>query len=141
FVNPPNAAALTAALSAPAREIHYVHVNHTFLAGKQSPFWQKPGAGRIEVPLPNGDAVTVAIEGSEMLGPDRFTSTGQIAGRPASRALFAWNGGFLHASIEDPVLGTFALRVATTEVSQFYQIDPALVPPCGGERRPNRAAE
>jgi hypothetical protein len=140
FVQPANAAALNEALPAPSREIHYVRVNAALLTGKPSPFWQKPGAGRIELPLPGGPTVTIVIDRSEMLGPDRFTSSGQIEGRPQSRALFAWHAGFLHVSIEDPGLGNFALRVATEEVSQFYKIDPALVLPCGGERKPARAA-
>lgn len=140
FVEPANAAALTAALPAPTREMHYVRLDPALVTGKRSPFWQKPGAGRVELPLPDGSSLTVAIDRSEMLGPDRFTSVGQIDGRPLSRALFAWNEGFLHASIEDPQLGNFALRAATGEVYQFYKIDPALVPPCGGERLPPRAA-
>ena len=140
FADPDDAAGLTAALPAPSQNVHYVRLDAALISGKRSPFWQKPGTGRVELPLPNGQMLTVAIGGSEMLGPDRFVSTGQIEGRPLSRAVFAWHAGFLHASIEDPALGKFALRAATTELSQFYQIDPALVPPCGGERRPTRAA-
>jgi hypothetical protein len=139
FVHPRNAAELDAVLPAPARDIRYVRLNTALISGKRSPFWQRPGAGRIELPLPDGTSVVVAIDGSEMLGPDRFTSSGHIEGRPASRALFAWHRGFLHASIEDPQRGTFALRAATAELAQFYQVDPALVPPCGGERRPSPA--
>ena len=105
FVRPANATALDAALPAPTRAIHYVRVNAELASGKGSPFWQKPGAGRIEIPLPEGGMLVVAIDGSEMLGADRFTSSGKIEGRPHSRALFAWHAGFLHASIEDPVLG------------------------------------
>jgi hypothetical protein len=136
FVEPPNAAALDRALPAPARALQYVRVNSETVTGKRSPFWQKPGAGRLQLPLPGGDAVVVAIGMSEQLGPERFTSVGTIEGRPNSRVLFAWNEGFLHLSIEDPTLGNFALRTATSELAQFYQIDPALVPPCGGARRP-----
>src|SRR5690606_19856969 len=33
-------------------------------------------------------------------------------------------------------LGSFAIRSATEDVAQFYQVDPALVLACGGERRP-----
>src|SRR5947209_10947294 len=60
--------------------------------------------------------------------PNRFTSTGEVVGRPGSHAIFAYNEGFLHASVEDPVLGTYALRTVTDELSQFYRIDPALIP-------------
>jgi len=137
-VQPADAAQLDAALPAPAGAIYYVRLNSALLAGKPSPFWQRPGAGRVELPLPDGEVLTVVIDGSEMLGPDRFTSTGKIEGRPQSRALFAWHAGFLHASIEDPERGNFALRTATAELAQFYQIDPKRVPPCGGERPVSR---
>lgn len=140
FVQPSNAVALTSALPAPAREVHYVRVDRGLVSGKRSPFWQAPGAGRLDWPMPSGAPLRIAIDASESLGPDRFTSTGKIEGRPLSRVLVAWNAGFMHASIEDPELGNFALRAATEVVSQFYQIDPTLVLPCGGERLPSRAA-
>jgi hypothetical protein len=140
FVEPPDAPALDRALPAPAREIHYVRVNPALFTDKPSPFWQRPGAGRIAIPLPNGDAAIVAIDASEMLGPDRFTSVGRLEGRPHSRVLFAWNEGFLHASIENPGGANFALRTATVELAQFYEIDPQRVAPCGGPRQPQRAA-
>jgi hypothetical protein len=136
FATPANAAQLDAALPAPARTIHYVRLNAALIEGKRSPFWQKSGAGRVAVPLPGGGTLAVIIDESAMLGADRFTSTGHVEGRPGSRAVFAWNRGFLHASIDDAGLGSFALRAATEEFAQFYQVDPALVGPCGGERRP-----
>ena len=46
-------------------------------------------------------ALTVVIDSSEMLGADRWTSHGHLEGRPDARAVFAWNAGFLHASIAD----------------------------------------
>ena len=131
----PVLAVLAAALPAPSRAVRYVRVNTAWLVGKSSPFWQRPGQGRIAWPLPDGRVLRVVIEGSEMLGSDRFTSTGQLEGRPASRAIFAFNEGFLHATVDDSELGAHVIRVATTELSQCYQVDPALVPPCGGERR------
>ncbi len=137
-VEPRAASELTAALPAPSRLVQYVRIDRAWLAGKHSPFWQSPGAGRLEIPLPDGSSLVVIIDGSEMLGADRFTSHGRIEGSPGSRATFAWNEGFLHASIEDPVRGSFALRVATEELSQFYQIDPTLIPPCAPERRVSR---
>ncbi|WP_414662729.1 reprolysin-like metallopeptidase [Horticoccus sp. 23ND18S-11] len=140
YVQPADAADLDQALPAPSQKIHYVRLNTAALSGKASPFWQPPGAGRVTVPLPDGSTFTLVIEGSEMLGPDRFLSLGRIGDRPASRVLLTWNAGFLHAEIRDPVLGTFALRAATAELAQFYRIDPGLVPPCGGERRPRFAA-
>lgn len=140
FVHPPEAPALSAALPAPTRELHYVRVNAPWLGGKQSPFWQAAGQGLIDVPLPRGGSVRVRISESEMLGSDRWTSRGQIEGRAGSRALFAWHAGFLHAAIDDPLLGSFVLRTATAELAQYYRVDPRLLPPCGGERKPPRAA-
>jgi hypothetical protein len=136
YVRPANAAALDAALPAPARVIHYVRFNPEVVTAKSSPFWQRPGDGRLVVPLPDGRSVTIVIDETEMLGPARFTSTGRIEGRPDSVATFAYNEGFLHASFEDPALGNYVLRVATEELSQFYRVDPALVPSCGGARIP-----
>ena len=140
YVQSAQAAQLSEALPAPARKIYYVRVDATLAAGKRSPFWQSPGRGHLEVPLPDGTVWSIVIDESELLGPDRFTSAGRIVGRPRSRAWFAWNDGFLHASIEDPERGGFVLRAATAELAQFYSVDPALVLPCGGERRPPTAA-
>lgn len=140
YVNLPDAARLDATLPGPTREMRYVQVDRAWLGGKQSPFWQAPGAGRLTIPLPRGGSVVIAIDSSEMLDADRWTSSGRIEGRPGSRALFAWNAGHLHATVDDPLLGSFTLRVATAEVSQFFRVDPTLVAPCGGERRPDRAA-
>src|SRR5687768_8460776 len=58
FVQPDNAAALNAELPAPSHEVHYVRVDATLTEGKQSPFWQRAGVGRVSVPLPDG---TVAV--------------------------------------------------------------------------------
>jgi hypothetical protein len=136
FVVPRDATTLDHALPAPARGVRYVHVNAALFRGKASPFWQPSGVGRVEMSLPDGGAVVVTIQDSELLGPDRFVSTGVVEGHPGARALFAWNAGFLHASLDDPLLGNFALRTATSDLAQVYRVDPALVPPCGGERRP-----
>lgn len=129
------AAAIGAALPAPTYLMRYVRVNTALLTGKASPFWRRPGEGRVVIPLLYGNVLEVVIDGSEMLGADRFTSTGHVAGRPQSRAVFAYNAGFLHATIDDAELGTHVLRVATKGLSQFYQVDPALVAPCGGQRK------
>src|SRR5688572_7811105 len=51
FVQPDNAAALNAELPAPSREVHYVRVDAALTQGKQSPFWQRAGVGRVIVPL------------------------------------------------------------------------------------------
>jgi hypothetical protein len=132
YVQPANVAQLDAVLRAPTHRIHYVKLDAALIDGKQSPFWQRPDQGRVVLPLPDGGALTVAIHGSEMLGAQRFTSTGTIEGRPRSRAIFGYSGGFLHALIEDPELGSYELRAGDSELEQFYQVDPALVPPCGG---------
>lgn len=139
WTEPADRAALDAALPAPSPEIGYAQLAPDTLHGKNSPFWQAPGAGRVTFPLPRGGALTVVIDTSEMTGPDRFASRGHIEGRPASRATFAAAGGFLHATVEDPALGTFVLRAASADFSQVYRIDPAQVAPCGGGRLPPRA--
>ena len=137
FDQPANASALDAALPAPAREISYVRLNATLIANpKTSPFWKQPGVGRIDLPLPGGGSLRVVIDDTESLGVDRFTSTGHVEGQPDSRAVFAWNAGYLHASVDAADLGSFALRAATEEFSQFYRVDPALVGACGGARTP-----
>ncbi len=136
YATPPDASPLDAALPAPARAIAYVRLNRALFEGKRSPFWQKPGAGRVELPLPDGGVLTVVIDESTMLGVERFSSTGHIEGRSQSRAVFAWNQGFLHASIDDAELGSFALRAVTEDLSQFYRVDPTQVGACGGERHP-----
>ncbi|MBI5689206.1 MAG: hypothetical protein HZC55_03850 [Verrucomicrobia bacterium] len=137
---PTEAAALTAALPGPTRQMHYVRVDTAWLGGKQSPFWQRSGEGRIAVELPGGGSLEVVVGESEMLGPDRWTSTGRIEGTLGGRAWFAWNEGWLHAAFEDPVRGSFVLRAATAGLAQFFQVDSGLSPPCGGTRRPGRAA-
>lgn len=140
FVQPAQAARWTAAMPAPAHDVYYVRTHPALTRGKASPFWQAPGMGRIEVPLPGGNVVTAVIDGSELLGPDRFVSSGRLADRPESRVLFAWHEGYLHAEFRDPELGTYVLRVVTREFSQFYRVESDHVLPCGGERRAPRAA-
>lgn len=130
------AAALGTALPAPTRALSYVRVNQSLFAGKASPFWQRAGEGRVALPLPDGAMLMIVIDQSEMLGADRFTSAGHIEGRPQSRAVFAFNEGFLHATVDDAEFGTHVLRVASVDLAQFYQLDPALVAPCGGQRKP-----
>jgi hypothetical protein len=131
FVQPPDAAALTAALDAPAQEVRYVRINRELIEGKQSPFWQPRDTGRFVLPLPDGGSVTIVIQASESLGLRRFTSVGKLESRPDSRAVFAFNEGFLHAHVEDPALGEYELRAATADLNQFYKTDPALGQGCG----------
>ncbi|MFM9090227.1 MAG: M12 family metallo-peptidase [Verrucomicrobiota bacterium] len=138
FADSPEAAALTAALPAPSRAVRYARVDAAWLGGKHSPFWRSPGPGRLRFPLPSGGELEVVLTGAELLGPDRWVATGQLAGRAGGRARFAWHAGFLHAEIDDPLLGRFVLRPATAALAQVYRVDPALVPPCGGQRRPER---
>lgn len=76
YVQSPDAPRLDEALPAPARRVYYVRPNRDLIAGERSPFWQKAGEGRVVVPLPDGTTLTTAIEGSEMLGADRFTEHG-----------------------------------------------------------------
>ncbi|MBL9213245.1 MAG: hypothetical protein JNL92_22470 [Opitutaceae bacterium] len=124
----------------PATEVQFVRTDRAQVTGKRSPFWQRPGMGRVVFPLPGAEDAVVTIDESVMLGPDRFVSTGRVDGWPASRVWFAWSAGFLHASVEDPVRGNFVLQPATAELAQLYRVEPALVPPCGGGRRPPKSA-
>lgn len=141
YVHPVDAAALDRALPAPTREIHYVRLNTELIEAKASPFWQKPGLGRVEIPLPGGAVLRAVIDRTTSLGADRFTSSGMIEGRPRSRVLFSYNAGFMHASVEDVELGSYTLRVATEQLSQFYEVDEALVPGCATPARPVVSAE
>ncbi len=140
FGVPVETADFNRALPAPAKAVNYVRVNHDLFAGKSSPFWQAPGQGRFRVPLPDGPPLEVVIDASEMLGANRFSSVGHLEGRPLSRVVLAYNDGFLHGSIEDADLGAWALRAVRPDWTQFYQVDPDQVGPCGGERRPRAAA-
>jgi hypothetical protein len=110
-------------------------VDRAQIEAKQSPFWQSRGAGRVSLPLPSGATVSIVIDDSEMLGANRFTSRGHVEGQPESRAVYAYNEGFLTASIETAD-HAYALRPATGDAAQVYEVDPALVPPCGGTRAP-----
>jgi hypothetical protein len=136
----PSAAELARMPWVPAATVDFVRVERSLVTGKRSPFWQRPGQGRFEFPLPGTGSVGVVIDGSEMLGPDRFTSTGRVDGWPASRVWIAWNQGFLHVSVEDPDRGRFVLQPAAADLAQLYRVDPERVFPCGGGRRPDRAA-
>lgn len=136
----PSATEIARLPSVPAATFDLVRIDRALVTGKRSPFWQRPGQGRLELPLPGSGSVIVAVDGSEMLGPDRFTSTGRVEGWPASRVWIAWNRGFLHVSIEDPDRGNFVLQPATADLAQLYRVDPERVLPCGGGRRPDRAA-
>ncbi len=132
---PTNVAELDRLLPAPSRDVHYVRTDRAAVEAKESPFWQRPGEGRVAFPLPSGGVMTVVIDDSEMLGANRFTSRGHVEGQPESRALFAYNEGFLTASVETQE-HAYALRPATADASQLYEVDPSLVPPCGGTRTP-----
>ena len=81
YTQPADATVLDRALPAPAQAIHYVRLNAALFTAKDSPFWQQPGVGRVEIPLPNGSALSVVIVGTNSMGPDRFTSTGSRGGR------------------------------------------------------------
>lgn len=133
---PANAAAIEARSAAPTQRIHYVSLNQTLLAGKRSPFWRTGGQGRVDVPLPDGRVLPVVIEHSTLSGPDRYTSVGHLDGMPGSRAIFAYNAGVLQAMIEDNNLNRYTLRSAEGGVTQFFQVDPAQLPGCGGSLAP-----
>ncbi len=129
FASPRDAAELTAEQPVPAREVHYVEIDHALVAGKRSPFWER--SGRVLLPLPEGGQLVVRVAASEMMAPGRFTSTGEVEGAIGSRVVMAYNQGFLTASIET-LDRTFVLRPATERLTQFFEVDPAQVGSCGG---------
>lgn len=133
FVDPADADALTAAQPAPAARVSYVQVDRALVEGKNSPFWQKQG--RLELRLPDGRPLAIRLASSEMLGANRFTSTGDVEGVPGSRVVLAYNEGYLSGSIETAER-TYALRPATETLTQFYEVDPAKVGTCGGALKP-----
>lgn len=133
---PANAAAIEARSVAPTQRIHYVALNQALLAGKRSPFWRTGGQGRVDVPLPDGRVLPVVIEQSTLSAPDRYTSVGHLDGMPGSRAIFAYNAGVLQAMIEDNNLNRYTLRSAEGGATQFFQVDPAQLPGCGGSLAP-----
>jgi hypothetical protein len=138
LIHPANAAALNAALPAPARQIQYVAIDRAAIEGKGSPFWSTGMPARFELPTPDGRAVTVAVDASEMLGANRFSSNGHVEGAPNSRVTLAYNDGFLSGSIETGE-HTYALRPADEHATQLYEVDAALIPVCGGFRTPDVA--
>lgn len=136
FVDAPvDAAEIEARMPAPTRRIHYVVLNPVLLQAKTNVFWEP--RGRLQVPLPDGTRVEVEIQHTEALGPDRFTSHGRIMGDPLGRAVFAYYGGRLAARIDTKEGSSYELRPVADEsgevVNEFYEIDPDLVPDCGGE--------
>ena len=137
---PPSAAELVQLPRVPATNVEFIRTDRAQITGKRSPFWERPGSGRLAFPLPGTGDVVVVIDESVMLGPDRFVSTGRVEGWPESRVWFAWTDGFLHAMVEDPGRGNFVLQPATSDLALLYRIEPVLVQPCGGGRRPDFAA-
>ncbi len=124
----------------PASHFAWVRVDPALGADKHSPFWRPPGAGRLEVPLPEGGVARVVIEGSEMLGPDRFISRGHVEDRPAIRMYAAWHRGFFHLTLEDAGGGGVVLHPAAVGGGWLYRVASERVAPCGGTRPPPRSA-
>lgn len=140
-----------------ARSVRYVLPNRALFSGKQSPFWQRPGEGRLQVATPDGRSLTVALRGSSQLTADRMVSEGWIEGQPASRFILAVQEveggpaqitaallGVLLADADDPgageVLQDFTMRATGAEEAQYFRIDDARLLSCGGEPRSERLA-
>ena len=126
-------------LPAPTQAVHYVQVDRAWVEGKKSPLWQKGGAGRFNVPLPDGRTLPVLLKGSEMLDADRSLSTGQVEGQPLSRVVVAWHrAGQMTMALEmvtlpdDARLHDYALRATGRGPAQFFEVDSALIPACPG---------
>lgn len=144
LIEPPaEAAELPHDPTVPARTVHYVELNPSLIAGKDAPFWV-PGE-RVRVPLPGGRAVLVQIEATQALGPDRFTSEGQIVGEPEARAIFVYHEGRFAARFENLPEGDLQLQPVTTPggkmLNQLYAVEPTLIPECGGEPAPEPGQE
>lgn len=124
---------------APARRVHHVTISREAIEAKNSVFWSPDPAAALRITLPDGRERVVRIEHSEMLGARRFVSTGFIPGEPGGRAAFAYCDGFLSASVQTAGR-TFVLRPLTESVSEWFEVDPTLVAPCGGVRHAARIA-
>ena len=145
---PAYADAFEASFPPPARRVDYVRADRKLIEGKQSPFWQRPGEGRFSIPLPDGGAIAVVVDRSEMLDAGRFTSEGHIEGQPASRVIVSYGPcGQLAASIQvdtppevvqagGKTLLNFAIRPTGTEEAQIYEVDDASIPPDAPALRP-----
>lgn len=131
IARPDGAAKWEAAAAAPTHDIRYVKIDREVANGKASPFWKTGGGGRLDVTLPDGRALTVVLDDTRSLGPNRFSAAGRIEGLPLSRAVFAFSNGEMSGVVEDLVHGSWELRAMAGGVSQWFQIDPALIPACG----------
>jgi len=74
----------------------YVPAKHPVHAYRHSLAAAARDAGVTQTDEP----LSVVIDATNSMGPDRFTSTGTIEGRPHSRVILSYNAGFLHASIQ-----------------------------------------
>ncbi len=144
FVPPPAAATVVEArVEAPTREFRYLDLNAAALTGKRAPF-NRPGAGEIVLPLPDGRAVTATIDRTQILGPDRFVSEGRVPGYPHSRFMLAYRDGHVSASLEGVTTGEIKVRTldaAGLRVVQFYEVDSAQKGQCEVVPLPAAAAQ
>jgi hypothetical protein len=131
--DPPNASFLTSANPAPALSVAYARIDRALIEGKESPFWQRPGEGRIALPLPDGREIVVEIDHSEQFGPNRFTSVGSVPGSPLSQVVFGYTDGFLNVSVIDPAGINYGAQGVEEEIVQFYESDMSLPANCGVE--------
>ncbi|MBP8257997.1 MAG: hypothetical protein KAX37_11780, partial [Opitutaceae bacterium] len=118
-------------------------LNRDLLLGKDSPIWQKPGAGRLLIPLPDGSVQVMRVRGAESLGPRRFVVDGRIEGRELSRVLIAVNEDAVSAQILDSNLGEYQLRsIASAEgaLGQLWKVDTSRLGACGGQVSPKGIA-
>jgi hypothetical protein len=133
---PDGADAIEAEVAAPAHQFHYVQANERLLRGKQSIF-ARAMPRRVVMPLPDGRQLEVILRSTQVGGPDRYTSAGEIEGVVGSRVMLAYVQGELSASIEGVPPGEIKLRTIATDegpVMQMYAVDPGLVPDCGADK-------
>jgi hypothetical protein len=136
---PADAAAIEARFRTPAHAVHYVRVAPELFAGKASPLWGGAVGAVLSIPFPDGRVEEVVVTRTHVLGPDRQTVEGHLAGVPGSRVILAHVRGAVSAQIHDPRHGEYHLRPVTGadgETAQFFAVDADLLPPCGGSPSP-----
>ena len=119
-----------------AKRHRWVQVPEDLFTAKQSPFWAAKDERRVDLNLFPDLVLPVKIDRTEVLGEGRYGAWGTIEGRPDSRVLFSMAGDSLHASVFDPVLGSFSIEGAAPGQTIVYEIDPDFPFACAGGRLP-----
>ncbi len=124
---PANSAQLENEYVAPSHDIHYARVDE-IASGDHSPLSRV--GGRVELKLPDGTTLPIVVQNTESFGASRFVSDGEIEGS-RGHASFAYNDGELSGTIDINDGAAWQIRAIGGSVAQVFQVDSALVPPCG----------